>query len=289
MFLLIISIILILFGLYEEPKIGLLLAIDFLPNFVCEVNIFISVWARDLARFKVGFINTFLTILEIQAHVVIFELCVMLLDDFLAVLDLSKSAQSTRIEKLKLWIVEKVNARKCLHCKVENTNRKQFAVYSMKHMVPTFKLRIKLFVFIFAIFAFIRFILILGRDYPIGAHFLLIFIYFFLLIRSCTFRYLGISRIKKWHLAKKPFVAVPILLDLFFVDTHLVKIVQTKRLLREHRPPNFYSIFVFRFDVFTSFFIPNWLKRYLLIKILFELLLIPNGVLIIFDLFLVFT
>ena len=73
--LLIVLYIIIFFGLYGEPKIGFLFTIDFLPDFVRKVNIFISVGTRDLAWFKVGFVYTFLAILEIKAHVVILKFC----------------------------------------------------------------------------------------------------------------------------------------------------------------------------------------------------------------------
>ena len=282
LFLILAVVIFILFRLHEEPQIGLLFAVDFLPDFVCEVDVLVGVRASDLARFEVGLVNTFLAVLEIEAHVIVLEFRVVLLDDFLAVLDLSKSAQSAGIEEFKLGVVEQVNARKGLHRKVQNANSKQLPVYSMKHVVSTLEFGVDIFIFVFAIFALVWLIHIFGRNYPVGADFLLIFIHFSLLFRS-IFRYLGITRIKERDLAEEALIAIPIFFVLFFVDAHLVKVVQVKRLLRKHGPPYFDRIFIFCLYVFTRFFVPERLIRYLLFKILLELFFSPNRILIVFD------
>lgn len=124
-------------------------------------------WTSDLAWFVVGFVNTLLAVLKIEAHVIILEFCIVFLDYFLAIFNLSERTQSARVKKFVLGIIVKVDTREGFSCEVENAHSKKFTVYSMEHVVSTLELGIYLLINVLAILAFVRFILILLCNSPI--------------------------------------------------------------------------------------------------------------------------
>ena len=130
-----------LFTLYTFPKFGFFLRTYHLLNFFGKIDVFVCVRTGYLGWFKICFVLTLLAVLEVETEIVEFEIWVMFLLDLLHVFDFTERAESTGLEEFVFWVVEQIYAWKGFWGIIKHTNRHQFTVNSMQHMVATKELR----------------------------------------------------------------------------------------------------------------------------------------------------